>query len=62
MTNGKLSKRVAQIKDGVIIRIFESVNEAQRNGFNQASISKVASNASKYSKYKTHKGFEWEYI
>lgn len=62
MTNGKLSKRVAQIKDGVIIRIFESVNEAQRNGFNQASISKVASNVSKYSKYKTHKGFEWKYI
>ena len=62
-TNGKTSKKVAQIDlQGNLIKIWDSINEAQRYGFSQAHISKVASLENKYSKYKTHKGFIWKYV
>ena len=61
-TNGKTSKKVCQIDlNGKLIKIWDSANEAQRAGFNQAHVSRVASIDEKYSKNKTHKGFIWKY-
>ena len=39
-----------------LIRVWDSVSEASRNGFDKANISKCC-----LGKYKTHKGFIWSY-
>lgn len=50
------SKPVKQILNDKIIKIWPSVSEAGRNGFNIAHISMVCNG-----KEKSHKGFYWEY-
>jgi hypothetical protein len=56
-TRKSKSKPVAQLTlDGELIKIWDSMMEAQREGgFNQSSISKACSG-----RYKTHAGFKWE--
>ena len=58
-TNGKLSKKVGAFKDGELVMIFPSVNEAQRQGFDICSVGKCCRGVKNY---KTHKGYEWRYI
>lgn len=56
--NGKRSKKVAQIdKEGVIIRIYPSTREAERNGYCHSNVSHCALNP-----HKTFKGYKWKYI
>ena len=51
------SKRVLQLSlSGDLIKVWESVNECGRNGFNQSSVCQCCTG-----KRKTHKGFRWEY-
>ena len=54
----KLSKPIAQKKlDGTIVKIWPSVNEAGRNGFEQANICDCCNG-----KRKTHKGYLWAFV
>ena len=56
--NEKLSKQVgAYNKDGVLIMIFPSAMEAQRQGYNHSAISQCCRG-----KLKSHKGFIWRYV
>ena len=51
------SKTVLQLSlDGVLIREYPSVKEAERNGFNHCNICQCCNG-----KQKTHKGFRWMY-
>jgi hypothetical protein len=52
------SKPVEQLKDGVVVKRWESSNAAGRAGFSQTHISKCCNGVPKY---KTHKGYEWRY-
>lgn len=59
--NAKYPSKIAQIKDGKIIKIWNNVYEASEiGGFRVLYMVKCASN--KYSSFKTHKGFKWEFI
>ena len=58
-TNGKRSKAVGAFKDGELVMIFPSVNEAQRQGFDIGSVGKCCRGVKNY---KTHKGYEWRYL
>ena len=58
-TNGKRSKAVGAFKDGELVMIFPSVNEAQRQGFDIGSVGKCCRGVKNY---KTHKGYTWKYL
>lgn len=52
------SKKVAQYTlDGELVKIWESINECGRNGFDNSTIVKCCKG-----KKKTHKSFIWKYI
>ncbi len=56
--NSVLSKRVGQYNlDGELIKIYNSVREAGRCGFNHSTISAVCRG-----EHKTHRNFIWKYI
>lgn len=55
--NPKLSKSVGAFKDGKLVITFPSLNEAQRQGFNQGNVCSCC-----IGERKTHKGFEWRYL
>lgn len=56
MTNGKLSKPVKQLTlDGELVKIWPSINEAGRNGYDGGCICKCFNKV-----YSQHKGFKWE--
>lgn len=56
--NNKKSKKVAQIKDGEIIKVFPSVREVERElGYNNGNISQCCNG-----KTKTSYGYEWVYL
>lgn len=46
--------KVAQILDGQVVEVFQSMAEAQRQGFTHSGISRCCSG-----KLKTHRGYEW---
>lgn len=53
-----LKKKVGQYTlDGELIKVWESMQEAQRNGFKQAHISSCCRG-----ERKTHKGYIWKYL
>ena len=53
----KISKKVYQSTvDGELVKIWDSVNECGRNGYNFKSVSNCC-----LGKRKTHKGFKWSY-
>lgn len=54
-----LSKSVLGIKDDKIIYYFKSTSEAERNGFDHSKISSCCQNKPRY---KTHKGYKWQYF
>lgn len=51
------SKQVGAFKNGELVLVFPSTQEAQRNGFSQSNISECCNG-----KLKTHKGYEWKYL
>lgn len=55
--NNKSSKQVGMYKDGVLILVFPSTQEAQRNGFNSGAISNCCNGLRQ-----SHKGYKWQYI
>lgn len=56
-TNGKCSKTILQLtKNGELVREWTSINEANRNGFDQSNICNCCQG-----KRKTHKGYIWRY-
>jgi len=54
---GSPKKSVKQIKNGQVIKIWESGTAPEKHGFNQAHISSCC-----LGKRITHKGFNWEYV
>ena len=58
LTNGPLSKQVGQFSlNGELIKIWTSLNEAKRNGFNKGNICSCCQG-----RLKTNAGFIWKYI
>ena len=58
LTNGPLSKQVGQFSlDGQLIKIWPSMMEAARNGFNKGHICSCCQG-----RLKTNAGFIWKYI
>ena len=51
------SKRVGAFKNGELVMVFPSTQEAQRNGYNRGNICSCCNG-----KLKTHKGFTWKYL
>ena len=60
--NPKLSKAVGAFKDGKLIMVFKSTNEAGRNGFKQSAVSMCCRNCYSREGNNKYKGFEWRYI
>lgn len=60
LNNSERSRPVIgiSVKDGSVIA-FESLHEAERNGFNRGCVSQCAKNKEGF---KTHKGYAWKYI
>lgn len=56
-TNGKCSKQVGAYKDGKLVMVFKSTNEAGRQGFHQGAVSRCCNG-----KLPHYKGFVWRYI
>ena len=55
--NSKKSKRVLQLSlSGELIKVWPSVSECGRNGFDKGNVCKCCNGKSK-----TYKGFRWEY-
>jgi hypothetical protein len=55
--NPKFSRPVAKIRNGEIIKIYPSMREAQRDGFNEGRIWLVCNG-----KAHTHAGCFWKYV
>lgn len=56
--NPKRSKAVGAFKDGKLVLTFPSTQEAERQGYKHSNIS----NCCKGIRYKTYKGFQWQYL
>ena len=56
-TNGKLSKQVAAFKNGVLVLVFPSTMEAQRQGYNSGAVSRCCNG-----KLPHYKGYQWRYL
>lgn len=53
----KLNKKIKQLNlDGTIVKIWDSMIQAEQDGFDNGHISKCCKG-----QRKTHKGFKWEY-
>ena len=58
MTNNpKISKAVGAFKNGELVMVFPSTNEAKRQGFHQGNVSACCRG-----EMKTHRGYTWRYI
>ena len=58
----KLSKQVGAFKDGVLVMIFPSTQEAQRQGYSAGNISQCCRNCFKRAGNNTYKGYQWKYL
>lgn len=58
MNDPNRSKRVVMMKNGVIIKVFPSLRECGRYGYNSQIISQLC-NHKKNCRYKSHKGYIW---
>lgn len=54
--NNHLSKAVLMLKNGVVIKEYQSINLAERDGFNNSLIVRCCKGLRK-----KHKGYEWKY-
>lgn len=58
VNNPKKSKQIVQLTlDGELVKVWESVNECGRNGFDQGNVSRCCRG-----ERKTHKGYVWRYL
>ena len=57
-----LSKQVGAFKDGKLVLVFNSTNEAGRNGFNKGAVAACCRNCFHREGNNVYKGFEWRYI
>ena len=55
-------KQVGAFKDGKLVMIFPSTNEAGRNGFKQSVVSRCCRNCYHRPRNNVYKGYEWRYI
>ena len=55
--NGNRSKAVGAFKDGELVMTFQSLGEAQRQGFDKGGVWSCCNG-----KIKTHKGYTWKYL
>ena len=63
MTNNtKISKAVGAFKNGELVMVFPSTRQAQRQGFNQSSVSACCRNCYMREGNNVFKGYEWKYI
>ena len=53
----KLSNQVAAYKNGVLVMVFPSTAEAQRQGFHQGNISACCNGIRQ-----SHKGYQWRFL
>lgn len=56
------SKQVGAYKNGELVMTFQSVNEANRQGFNQSAVAACCRNCYSREGNNVYKGFEWRYI
>lgn len=54
------SKKIVMMKDGIVVKIFPSLRECRRCGYNSQIISQLC-NHKKNCRYKTHKGYTWKF-
>ena len=52
-----LSIKIVSMKNGVVKKVFDSINQAKQYGFNIGNISRCLKNDKG-----THKGFQWKYF
>lgn len=57
ITNSKRLKPVVQLKESLLIHVFDSINEATKHGFCLSQIINCCKG-----RYKHHKGFQWMYL
>lgn len=57
-----LSKQVGAFKDGKLIMIFKSTNEAGRNGFDKSAVAKCCMNCFNREGNNVYKGYTWKYL
>lgn len=56
-TSKSLSKKVACYKDKHLIKIYNSIKDTEKDGFNQGNVWSCCNG-----RYKSHRGFTWRYI
>lgn len=54
---GWTDRRIARVKDGAILAIYDSISEIKEEGYNDCCVYLTCNG-----KHKTHAGFEWRYI
>lgn len=57
VANNKRKKKVAQIYEGKIIKIYDCLSDVAKDGFTFSLVGKVARGERSH-----HKGFEWKYV
>ena len=56
--NNNTNKQIVQLTlEGELVKIWDSIREANRNGFNRSCISECCNNK----RQRTHKGYKWMY-
>lgn len=53
-----LSKKVGCYKDGKLIKIYNSMRDTEKDGFNPSNVCQCCQGK----RYKTHAGYQWRYI
>ena len=56
------SKQVGAFKNGELVMTFQSLTDAQRNGFRQGNVSMCCRNCFNKPGNNKYKGFEWRYL
>lgn len=60
--NERLSKQVGAFKDGELVLVFPSTNEAGRLGFDRSVVSKCCRNCYLREGNNVYKGYTWQYL
>lgn len=54
---GLFDRRIAKLKNGIIVATYDSISEIKREGYNDCCVYRCCNG-----KHKTHAGYEWKYI
>jgi hypothetical protein len=52
-----IRKKVVQLKDGMVVKTYDSVSDVEKDGFTHSCVSRVCQN-----KLYSHKGYKWMYL